>query len=246
MARRRGRTAQARAGDAMGTVLGRLIRAVLTLFVLALLTVATLLLLYRVMPVPTTVTMETQRRAQGGLVREWVALDDVAPSLALSVLAAEDARFCEHWGIDLAAVRAALAEGGSRGASTISQQTVKNVFLWQGRSWVRKALEAMMTPALEAAWPKRRILEVYLNVAEWGPGVFGAEAAAQHWYDVPAAQLTAEQAARLAVILPAPRDRDPTALGPTLRRHAASVAAGARTLAETGRADCLEPLGGPL
>ena len=109
-------------------------------------------------------------------------------------MAAEDANFCLHWGFDMSAIRDAIADGAARGGSTISQQTVKNAFLWHGRSWVRKALEAAITPVMELIWPKRRVLEVYLNVAEFAPGVFGAEAAAQHHFGVSAADLTERQA----------------------------------------------------
>ena len=119
------------------------------------------------------------------------------------------------------AIRAALAQGSDRGASTISQQVVKNVYLWQGRSWIRKALEAGLTPVMEAFLTKRRILEVYLNVAEFGEGVFGVEAAARHWFGVPASDLTDVQAARLAAILPAPRRRDPANPTDALRARAA-------------------------
>jgi monofunctional biosynthetic peptidoglycan transglycosylase len=108
-----------------------------------------------------------------------------------SAVAAEDANFCNHWGFDMAAIREAIDEGSNRGASTISQQVVKNVFLWHGRSWVRKAMEAVLTPVVELVWSKQRILEVYLNVAEFGEGVFGVQAAAQHYFGVDAKDLTA-------------------------------------------------------
>ncbi len=117
---------------------------------------------------------------------------------------------------------------------------MKNVYLWQGRSWPRKALEAMLTPLVELAWSKRRILEVYLNVAEMGEGVFGVEAAARHWFGVPAAELTPVQAARLAAILPAPRDRSPTAPSDFVRRRAAAILDGAETIRRDGRADCFQ------
>ena len=120
--------------------------------------------------------------------------------------------------------RRVVASGGSGGASTISQQVVKNVYLWQDRSWLRKALEAGMTPLVEAVWSKRRILEVYLNVVEWGRGVFGAEAAARHYYGIPAAALNAEQAARLAVMLPNPRKYEKH-FGPWLAAHAERIRA---------------------
>ena len=118
----------------------------------------------------------------GGIEKEWVALDTLPAFVPLSAAAGEDADFCTHWGFDFDAIREALEDGASRGASTISQQTAKNVFLWHGRSWLRKGLEAGFTVLIEAIWGKRRIIEVYLNVAEFDEGVFGIEAAAQHHF----------------------------------------------------------------
>ena len=187
---------------------------------------------------PTTLTMIGEARRLGGVEREWVPMEAIAPVMARSVVAAEDANFCRHWGFDMAAIRLAIEEGGRRGASTLSQQTVKNVFLWQGRSWPRKALEAMLTPVVEAVWPKRRILEVYLNVAEMGPGVFGAQAAARHWFGVDAADLSPMQAAHIAAILPAPRERSPSEPSSFVRRRAVAIADGAATIDRDGRADC--------
>jgi monofunctional biosynthetic peptidoglycan transglycosylase len=161
--------------------------------------------------------------------------------LMRSAVAAEDANFCLHWGFDMAEIRRAVAQGGTRGASTLSQQVVKNVFLWHGRSWGRKALEAMITPVMELVWTKRRILVVYLNVAEFGEGVFGVEAAAQHHFGVSAADLTAAQAARLAAVLPDPKGRDAGKPSRSVRNRAASVADGAETIRVDGRAGCFEP-----
>ena len=137
-------------------------------------------------------------------------------------------------------LRAAMAEGNTRGASTISQQVIKNVYLWQGRSWVRKASEALWTPLSEALWSKRRILELYLNVAEFDTGVFGVQAAAQHYFGVDAADLSDVQAARLAAILPSPKRRSASNPTPQVRRRAASILDGAATIAADGRADCFE------
>jgi monofunctional biosynthetic peptidoglycan transglycosylase len=156
------------------------------------------------------------------------------------VVAAEDANFCLHWGFDMRAIRRALDENSGRGASTISQQVVKNVFLWQGRSWPRKALEAVLTPLVEAVWTKRRILEVYLNVAEFGKGVFGAEAAAQHYFGISAAKLSPTQAARLAAILPDPKGRDAAKPSAFVRERAAAIMDGAATIKADGRAGCFE------
>lgn len=177
---------------------------------------------------------------QGGLSRDWVDLEDMAPEMARSVVAAEDANFCLHWGFDMTAIRAALDEGAGRGASTISQQVVKNVFLWQGRNWARKALEALMTPVVELVWTKRRIVEVYLNVAETGPGLFGVEAAAQHYFGRAAADLSPAQAALIAAALPDPKGRNPGRASGFLRRRAGAIVDGAATIRADGRAACFE------
>jgi len=208
----------------------------LAVVVLAVLVV----LLYRVVPPPTTHTIWSEARRLGGVDRQWVSIDEVAPAAVRAVVAAEDANFCTHWGFDMNAIRGALEDGAARGASTISQQTVKNVFLWQGRSWVRKALEAALTPLVEALWPKRRILEVYLNVAEFGEGIFGIDAAAHHHFGVTPDRLSPVQGARLAVILPNPKERDPTRLPAWLRKHAARVVDGAATIRADGRSSCFE------
>jgi monofunctional biosynthetic peptidoglycan transglycosylase len=168
-----------------------------------------------------------------------MALEALGEALPQAVVAAEDARFCAHWGFDIDEIRRAVAGGAARGASTITQQTVKNVYLWPGRSWLRKGLEAALTPLVEAVWGKRRILEVYLNVAEFGPGLFGAEAAARRWFGKSAAALTAREAALLAAILPAPRTRDPTRPTAFLTRRAASIRRSVETLDATGGYACL-------
>ncbi|MFW6242044.1 MAG: monofunctional biosynthetic peptidoglycan transglycosylase [Thermodesulfobacteriota bacterium] len=138
----------------------------------------------------------------------WVDLDDIAPAMQLAVIAAEDQRFPEHSGFDWEAISDALEEheagGRLRGASTLTQQTVKNLFLWPSRSWIRKGLEAGITPLVEGLWPKVRILEVYLNIVEFGPNLFGVEAASRHCFDLPAAELNRLQASRLAAVLPNP------------------------------------------
>lgn len=201
---------------------------------------AALVVLFALVNPPTTITILGERLRLGAVQREWVAWDRIAPVMARAAVAAEDANFCLHWGFDMAAIRAAVDEGSGRGASTISQQVVKNVFLWQGRSWTRKAMEAVLTPVVELVWTKRRILEVYLNVAEFGEGVFGVQAAAQQFFGVDAVDLTPVQAARLAAVLPDPKRRDPAAPGPFVRKRAAQVVAGAETIAADGRAACFE------
>ena len=198
------------------------------------------IVLFAVINPPTTPYMFAEGRRIGGVDQQWVDWEEISPVMARSVVAAEDANYCLHWGFDMAAIRQALDKGGKRGASTISQQVVKNVYLWQGRSWFRKALEAVMTPVLEAVWTKRRILEVYLNVAEFDEGVFGVEAAARTYFRVGPEKLTPIQAARLAAVLPDPKGR--SAANPTafLRKRSRSIMDGAATIVADGRAACFE------
>lgn len=202
--------------------------------------VVALILAPSVLNPPTTFTMWSEARRLGGIEHHWTPAEDIAPVMLRAAVAAEDANFCRHWGFDMAAIRGAIEAGGRYGASTISQQTVKNVYLWQGRSWPRKALEAVITPFVELAWSKRRILEVYLNVAEFDTGVFGIDAAARHHFGVPPADLSAAQAAALAAVLPAPKDRNAARLSPTQRRRAAQILDGAATIRADGRSDCFE------
>jgi len=197
-------------------------------------------LAYRVVNPPTTPYMFAESRRLGGIERIWAPLEQIAPVMARAAVAAEDANFCLHWGFDMAAIRSALNEGGSRGASTISQQVVKNTWLWHGRSWTRKALEAGITPVMEALWPKRRVLEIYLNVAEFDEGVFGVEAAAQSYFGVSAAKLSAIQAARLAAVLPNPKGRSASRPSAAVRKRAAAIAGGAATIRADGRDTCFK------
>jgi len=196
--------------------------------------------LYAFVNPPITPYMMAEQRRLGGLERDWVTMDQIAPVMARSAVAAEDANFCHHWGLDVDAIEAAIEEGSTRGASTISQQVVKNVYLWHGRSYLRKATEALWTPLVEAVWSKERILEVYLNVAEFDEGVFGVEAASIAYFGVSARDLTATQAARLAAVLPAPKSR--SAANPTdfVRRRAARILDGAATIDADGRAACFQ------
>ncbi|EPR2695665.1 monofunctional biosynthetic peptidoglycan transglycosylase [Raoultella planticola] len=140
---------------------------------------------------------------------DWVGMDEISPWMGLAAIAAEDQKFPEHWGFDVSAIEKALAhnerqENRVRGASTLSQQTAKNLFLWDGRSWLRKGLEAGLTVGIETVWSKKRILTVYLNIAEFGEGMFGVEAASQRYFHKPASKLTASEAALLAAVLPNP------------------------------------------
>ncbi|MFJ7172475.1 monofunctional biosynthetic peptidoglycan transglycosylase [Citrobacter freundii] len=172
--------------------------------------------LFSVMPVPfSAVMVERQLGAwlsgDFGYVAhsDWVSMDEISPWMGLAVIAAEDQKFPEHWGFDVSAIEKALAhnernENRIRGASTLSQQTAKNLFLWDGRSWVRKGLEAGLTLGMETVWSKKRILTIYLNIAEFGDGVFGVEAAAQRYFHKPASRLSLSEAALLAAVLPNP------------------------------------------
>ncbi len=189
---------------------------------------------------PTTPYMMAERNRLGDIDQQWVPLSEVSPHVALSIVAAEDANFCTHWGFDMAAIRAAMADGGSRGGSTISQQVVKNVFLWQGRSWLRKALEALITPVVELIWTKRRILEVYINVVEFDEGVFGIEAAARRYFDTGPEVLTPRQAALIATVLPNPKQRSASQPSQSMANRARMIEDGAATISADGRAACFE------
>ncbi|MGE4406195.1 monofunctional biosynthetic peptidoglycan transglycosylase [Pseudomonas sp.] len=176
---------------------------------------ALLVLLFRWVPPPFTALMverkiESWRSGQAiDLTRDWRPWRELPDDLKMAVIAAEDQKFAEHWGFDIGAIRAALnhnESGGSlRGASTLSQQVAKNLFLWSGRSWLRKGLEAWFTALIELLWPKQRILEVYLNSVEWADGIFGAEAAARHHFGTGAPYLSTRQSSLLAAVLPNPR-----------------------------------------
>ena len=174
-----------------------------------------LVLVFRFVPVPTSGLM-VQRRVEAWAGdkpytsrHRWVPLEDISPSLGAAVIAAEDQNFTEHFGFDWQAIEKAVQHNEhsrrKRGASTVSQQTAKNLFLWSSRSWTRKGLEAWFTLLLEVGWSKKRILEVYLNIVEFGDGVYGAEAAARTFFGKPAKRLTPSEAALLAAVLPNPR-----------------------------------------
>ncbi|MDQ8029484.1 MAG: monofunctional biosynthetic peptidoglycan transglycosylase [Brevundimonas sp.] len=204
--------------------------------------------LFRFVPPPQTWLMTTRLFEGEGRDYRWRSLDDISPRLVDAVIASEDATFCAHRGFDMKAIEKALQNnaraekrggGRIRGGSTISQQTAKNVFLWPSRDWIRKGLEAGYTVLIETAWGKRRIMEVYLNVAEWGPGVYGAEAAARHWYGKSARDLTAREAARLAAILPSPRRYQAAEPGPYVRRRASRIQAAMGTVRNDGLNACV-------
>ncbi|MEO1120621.1 MAG: monofunctional biosynthetic peptidoglycan transglycosylase [Pseudomonadota bacterium] len=188
--------------------------------------------------------MRAEAARLGQIEAEWTGFDGIPVTLARSVMAAEDARFCEHWGIDFeaaqhAAKRYLSGQGRLLGGSTITQQVAKNVFLWPERSLFRKGLEFWFAVLIEISWSKRRIMEVYLNVAEFGPGAFGVDAATREHFGGRAAGLSHDQAARLAAVLPSPRRLDPAALDEAGLARAEQIRVGADDLAITGRAECV-------
>jgi monofunctional biosynthetic peptidoglycan transglycosylase len=197
------------------SILSRLLRAIAWLIGLGLLASVAAVAALRWIDPPFTAFM-AEAQAEGWVHRDssyvfrhsWVDLNRISPNLPLAVVASEDQKFPEHWGFDVEAIEKAYALNQHshkvRGASTISQQVAKNLFLWSGRSYVRKGLEAYFTILIESLWPKRRILEIYLNIAEFGVGTYGAEAAAQRFFHKTAAQLTRGDAALLAAVLPNP------------------------------------------
>ena len=216
-----------------GRVLGFGLRLVAVLAVVLMVWVGA----YRWLDPPVTWLIATERARLGQVEQTWTGLTEMSAHLPRAAMAAEDARFCAHFGFDLREIRKALDAGAARGASTISQQVAKNVFLWPDRSWIRKGAEAGLTLLIEALWPKRRIMEVYLNVAEFGEGVFGAEAGAQASFRKPARALTLNEASRLVAVLPNPKGRDAR----KQVRRGARVADGAATLAANGGAACIAP-----
>jgi monofunctional biosynthetic peptidoglycan transglycosylase len=187
-----------------------------------------LIAVYRFVNPPFSSLMAMQWVTGTSIHRQWVPIEEISPNLVRAVIASEDGRFCEHWGIDFAEIAAAIQRtsgGVPRGASTITMQVAKNLFLWPAKSYVRKLVEVPLTYAIELMWTKRRILEVYLNIAEWGPGVFGAEAAARAHFGRSARGLSARQAAQLAVALPNPFQRDAGDPGPWTARRASVIQA---------------------
>jgi monofunctional glycosyltransferase len=209
----------AAAGSGLRSILRKIGRAVWIVLAIFLLVSIFLVTLFRDVPPPATPLM-LLRLAEGyGIEQSWRGFDRISPFLLKAVIAGEDQKFCLHRGFDGEAIDAAWeryqsGHGKLYGASTISMQTAKNVFLWPGRDWLRKGLEAYFTTLIELAWGKQRILEVYLNVVEWGPGIYGAEAASEHYFHKPAAELSPQEAVRLAAVLPDPLDRSASRPGP--------------------------------
>lgn len=229
--------------EARGRRRGLLRRAVdwtLRLVVGGLLILIAALILYMAVPVPSTLMLGRWLTFQP-VDRTWVSLDRISPNLIRAVIASEDQRYCSHRGVDWVELNAVMEDedGPSRGASTLTMQTAKNVFLWPGRSYLRKGLEIPLATAIDFVWGKRRVIEVYLNVAEWGDGLYGAEAAAQRYFGKPAARLTPAEAARLAGALPNPILRNPARPNRALQTASGRVQ---RRLAQLGPlGDCALP-----
>ena len=199
-----------------------------------------LVVLYKFVPVPVTATMLMD---PNGITKDWEPLSNISPNLVRAAIGAEDGKFCSHDGFDTEAIERAMrrnTQGGRiRGGSTISQQTAKNVFLWQGGGYFRKGLEAWFTFLIEQIWGKRRIMEVYLNVAETGIGTYGAEAGAERYFDKPASELTPSEAARMAAALPLPKRRAVLSPSGFVRRYGNSIAKRIGVVKRDGLDSCI-------
>jgi len=212
-------------GRRVRRIIGLLLKVSLGLLALSVLAV----LVLRFMAPPFSALMVERRigswfsEGKYSSTYRWVSLDKIAPVMSTAVIASEDQNFPDHYGFDLAAIQRAIGHNErsskTKGASTLTQQTAKNMFLWSSRSWLRKGVEAYFTVLLETIWGKRRILETYLNIVEFGDGIYGVEAAAQHYFRKPASRLNSEEAAMLAAVLPNPRRYKVKAPGPYVRER---------------------------
>ena len=221
-------------------MVGRLIRFVFQCILAFLVLSVALVLLYKWVPVPVTATMLMD---PNGMTKDWTPLSRIDRTMVAAAIAAEDGKFCSHNGFDRQAIEQAIernARGGRiRGGSTISQQTAKNVFLWQGGGYLRKGLEAWFTVLIESVWGKRRIMEVYLNVAETGIGTYGVEAGAQRYFKHSAAHLTRSEAARMAAALPLPKKRSVISPSGFTRRYGNTISARVRAVGRDGLDSCV-------
>ena len=223
-------------------MLGRLIAFVFKLVFCFVALSVVIVAIYRFVPPPTTITMLTD---SNGATRDWTSLDRIDRDMVSAAIAAEDGKFCTHSGFDREAIENAVrrnAQGGRiRGGSTITQQTAKNVFLWQNGGFFRKGLEAWFTVLIEAIWGKRRIMEVYLNVAETGIGTYGVEAGAQRYFGKGAASLSRDEAARMAAALPLPKKRSVKNPSGFVRRYGNNIARRVRIVQRDGLDACARP-----
>jgi monofunctional biosynthetic peptidoglycan transglycosylase len=237
MAKRKKRERSAAPPDPRG---GGLLRAVKRIALVLVLIPLVLTPLYAVVA-PVSTLMIYERVVRGPIDRQWVPLDKISRTLVASVVMSEDGRYCSHRGVDWAELNKVLddTDGRPRGASTVAMQTVKNLYLWSSRSYIRKAFEIPLALYADAVLGKRRLMEIYLNIVELGPGIFGAEAAARHYFGRSAASLGEMQAALLAASLPNPAVRNPARPGPRLEARARAIAERARKAG--GYIDCLYP-----
>ncbi|MEA3054441.1 MAG: monofunctional glycosyltransferase [Sphingomonadales bacterium] len=224
----------------IGRTVGWLIAAIFLFILISILWV----LLYRFVNPPFTFTMLGDRLGGRSVSRDWMGLDRIDRDAVRAAIAAEDSKFCSHWGFDQDAIAAAMrrnARGGSviRGGSTISQQTAKNVFLWQGGGYARKGLEAWFTLLIETMWGKRRIIEVYLNVAETGIGTYGVNSGAQRYFNHDSSAMSPVEAARIAAVLPLPKKRGATAPQGFTRRYGNAIAARIGVVGRDGLDRCV-------
>ncbi|KKC24530.1 monofunctional biosynthetic peptidoglycan transglycosylase [Sphingomonas sp. SRS2] len=201
--------------------------------------------LYRFLPPPITVTMIANAVDGRGITKDWMALDDMSPNMARAAIAAEDGNFCSHFGFDFKAMQKAFksnlqGERRIRGGSTISQQTAKNAFLWQNGGYLRKGLEAWFTLLIEVMWPKKRIMEVYLNVAETGLGTYGANAGSMRYFGHDASRLSRAEAARIAAVLPLPKKREAVAPTGQTRRYGNTIQRRVGQVSRYGLDSCLK------
>jgi monofunctional biosynthetic peptidoglycan transglycosylase len=220
------------------------IAAGLVRFVLAFILISIIwVLVYRFVPPPITATMVGDLVGGNGVKKDWMGIDTIDRDMVRAAIAAEDSKFCQHDGFDLDAIEQAMqrnASGGRiRGGSTISQQTAKNAFLWQGGGYVRKGVEAWFTVLIEAMWPKRRIMEVYLNLAETGIGTYGVNAGSQRYYGHDASAMSRQEAARIAAVLPLPKKRGAIAPKGFTRRYGGSIAARIGVVGRDGLDSCV-------
>ena len=198
-----------------------------------------LLLTKWINPPITTVILSESISLDQKVNQEWRSIDKIGKNVILTVLASEDSNFCTHYGFDFNEIFRAKEKGFSRGASTISQQVSKNLILWRERSWLRKGLEALITIMIETLWSKKRILEIYLNIAETGNGYFGIQAISNSLFKKNSYDLTLKEASYIAVTLPNPKKRNAKKLSINLKKRAESVRNGANTLRLDGRASCV-------
>ena len=219
----------------LGNVIKWMIRLLVTLIIALL---GAIILLRWINPPTTAVIMSETRNLKNSVNQEWKPLESLGNNISLAVVASEDANFCNHHGFDLSEILKVRKKGLMRGASTISQQVAKNLFLWRNRSWVRKGMEAVITLLIESFWPKKRILEVYLNIAETGRGYFGMPTIAKKRFNKKVGELSLRQASYIAVTLPNPKKRNAANLTQKLKNQAKKVRIGATTLKMDGRASC--------